>query len=182
MTTEDPNISFCAYHPQRETRLRCNRCNKPICSECAVLTPTGYRCKDCVRNQQKVFETAHSTDYLAGVLVAGVLSFIGSLICSFLGFFTILLAPAAGVAISEVVRWVIRRRRGQLLFRVIAGATLAGALPLALIDLSRLLLVSGAGNPSSALIGFLPLIWKGLYAFLVVSTVYYRLSGIQIKR
>ncbi len=60
---------YCVNHPDRETYLRCNRCDRPICSECAVLTPTGYRCKDCVRGQQRIFETAQSVDYF---LAAGI--------------------------------------------------------------------------------------------------------------
>jgi hypothetical protein len=42
------------YSPDRETYLRCNRCERHICTSCAVLTPTGYRCKNCVRGAQKV--------------------------------------------------------------------------------------------------------------------------------
>ena len=52
--TESPNEKmYCYNHPQRETVLRCNRCERPMCTSCAVLTPTGYRCKECVRGQQK---------------------------------------------------------------------------------------------------------------------------------
>lgn len=29
------------------TRLRCSRCGKPICYECMVESPVGYRCQDC---------------------------------------------------------------------------------------------------------------------------------------
>ena len=47
----------CYNHPNRETVLRCNRCEQPICVQCAVKTPTGYRCKQCVKTQQKVFVT-----------------------------------------------------------------------------------------------------------------------------
>ncbi len=43
------DIPTCANHPERETGLRCNRCGKPICSQCAVQTPVGYRCRECVR-------------------------------------------------------------------------------------------------------------------------------------
>ena len=39
-----------------------------------------------------------------------------------MGFFTIFIAPIAGVIIAEAVRWVIRRRRSRLLFRLAAGA------------------------------------------------------------
>ncbi len=37
----------CSYHPNVLTGLRCNRCGKPICPQCAVRTPVGMRCPDC---------------------------------------------------------------------------------------------------------------------------------------
>jgi membrane associated rhomboid family serine protease len=39
---------YCYRHPQVETSLRCNRCNKPICPKCAQRTPVGFRCAECV--------------------------------------------------------------------------------------------------------------------------------------
>ena len=30
---------YCYIHPNRPTSLRCNRCERPICAEDAVLTP-----------------------------------------------------------------------------------------------------------------------------------------------
>ena len=106
-----PPTLYCANHPDTETTLRCNRCEKPICSKCAVLTPTGYRCKECVRGQQKLFETAQWYDYPIVIVVVGLLSFLGSLLVTFIGFFTILLAPAAGFVIAEAARLVPQRRR-----------------------------------------------------------------------
>ena len=96
--------TYCANHPDRETGLRCNRCGKYICSQCAVRTPTGYRCQECVRGQQKKFETAKTFDYIIGFIVAAFLSGLGGWLASVIGFFTILLAPAAGGVIAEVVR------------------------------------------------------------------------------
>ena len=61
----------CANHPDRETMLRCNKCDKPICYECAVLTPVGYRCKECVREQQNVYYNAETTRIL---LIGGVVA------------------------------------------------------------------------------------------------------------
>jgi len=40
--------AFCYRHPDVETGLRCNRCNKPICPTCAQRTPVGFRCPDCI--------------------------------------------------------------------------------------------------------------------------------------
>jgi hypothetical protein len=165
----------CYNHPDRETVLRCNRCDRPICTSCAVLTPTGYRCKECVRGQQKIFDTARSTDYPLAFIVAGVLSFFGSIAASYLGFFTIFIAPVVGVILAEAVRWVIHRRRSRLLFQIATGGAILGSLPLLLIALGGLLI--GRGGAFS----LLGLLWPALYTFLVASTVYYRLSGIQIR-
>jgi hypothetical protein len=166
-------IVYCANHPETETTLRCSRCEKPICPKCAVLTPTGYKCKECVRGQQKAFNTAQWFDYPLAFLIASGLSFLGSLIAPRLYFITIFVAPIAGSLIAEIVRAVLQRRRSPQLYLWTAIGTAVGSLPLLLLGLLGLLL-GGSGN-------FLPLIWQGLYTFLVTSTVYYRLSGIQIR-
>lgn len=164
----------CYNHPNRETSLRCNNCDRPICNECAIRVPTGYRCKECVRGQQKKFETTQWMDYPLAVVVSGVLAYLGSYLASIMGFFTIFIAPIAGVVIAEAVRWVVKRRRSRLLFRLAAGAAAVGALiPVALILIG--ILISGNAG------GLLRLLWPGIYTFLITSTVYYRLSGIQMK-
>jgi hypothetical protein len=165
------STNVCYIHPDRETMLRCNRCDRPICTQCAVLTPTGYRCKNCVRGQLKVFETAQWYDYPLSFITAAALSFIGSLIASYLGFFTIFIAPVVGVITAEAVRSIVRKRRSKLLFRIATAGIIAGALPRIL----TVLLVAGGG---SMLFG---LLWPGLYMFLVASTAYYRMSGITIR-
>ena len=38
----------CYRHPETETGLRCNRCNKLICAKCANQSPVGFRCPDCI--------------------------------------------------------------------------------------------------------------------------------------
>jgi hypothetical protein len=175
MTIPQPGPMKCANHPGRETLLRCNRCEKPICVECAVLTPTGYRCKECVRSQQKIFDTALSKDYVFGILTAGILSFIGSLLTGLVGFFVIFLAPAAGWVIAEAVRKVTQRRRGRLLFRLVAVATAVGAL----VRLLPIIFVLLLGNVNLGIL--FAALWPAVYGFIVTTTVYYRLSGIRLK-
>ncbi|MGE5224981.1 MAG: hypothetical protein ACM3PY_21305 [Omnitrophica WOR_2 bacterium] len=178
--TQTPTVLYCANHPQTETTLRCNRCNKPICTKCAVLTPTGYRCKECVRGQQKAFETARWYDYPIAFILAGILSFLGSLVASRLGFFIIFLAPIAGGIVAEAVRFAVGRRRSKrLLLLATLGAASGSLLPVLSLILFLLagMAFSGAGG-----MGFLlQLIWPAVYAFLVTSTVYYRLGGITMR-
>ncbi len=78
--TEPSTPVYCANHPGVETSLRCNHCGKPICAKCAVRTPTGYRCRECVRSQQKLFETAVPLDFVLGFFTAAILSFLASLL------------------------------------------------------------------------------------------------------
>jgi hypothetical protein len=167
--------TFCANHPTVETTLHCNKCGKPICAKCAVRTPTGYRCKECVRGQLKIFDTALWHDYVLGFFTAGFLGFLASLLASivsslsFIGWILIIIgAPTAGVVIAEGVRLVIKKRRSRALFITIAVAMVLGALPVIFLNLIRFNLFG--------------LIFQGIYLFIATPVVYTRLSGIQINR
>ncbi len=164
--TEAPPKMYCANHPDVETTLRCNRCEKPICARCAVLTPTGYRCKECIRGQQKIFETATWVDYPLIMAVVAILAFLGSLIAIRIGFFVILLAPVAGGVIAEIARRITRRHRSKRLYLLAAGAAIVGCIPVVLQFILQFNLFG--------------LIWVGAYAILMTSSFYYRLAGIRI--
>ena len=173
MSEIEQQPSVCYRHPDRETFLRCNRCEKLICSECAVLTPTGYRCKECVRGQQKVFNTARTQDYIFGILVALILGYIGGVISRYIGFFIIFIAPLMGVGIAEAVRMLIKKRRSMALFRAVTIAAVMGAVLSALPILLAILY----GN-----FNLFGIIWTGVYVAFMASSLFYRLSGIQIRR
>jgi hypothetical protein len=136
----DDKVLFCANHPTVETMLRCNRCGKPICTRCAVLTPVGYRCRECVGRQQKTFYTGGAGDYVIGGLIALVLGGVASFLVSMLGvwFFALILGPVIGIGIAEAVRLAVRRRRSQHLWLVVAGGIVVSALPALLLALAAL--------------------------------------------
>jgi hypothetical protein len=167
--------TYCANHPGVETSLRCNKCGKPICAKCAIRTPTGYRCKECVRGQLKIFDTAQWYDYVLGFITAGFLGFLASLLAllvsglSFIGWILIIIgAPTAGVVIAEGVRLVIKKRRSRALFITIAVAMVLGALPVIIFNLVAFNLFG--------------LIFQGIFLFIATPVVYTRLSGIQLNR
>jgi len=155
----EQGVMYCANHPDRETLLRCNRCNKPICMECAVLTPVGYRCTECVREQQSVFYDNRPMDYPIAAVVSLLLGFAGALGAWLLGWLIIFLAPLAGGLIAETVRWAVRRRRGRYLAVICSAGVVVGA------GLVALGFVRG-------LWGF---IWLGVYVVMAVGTILARL-------
>jgi hypothetical protein len=172
---ETPAPTYCANHPGVETTLRCNKCGKLICARCAIRTPTGYRCRECVRGQQKIFVTAEWIDYLLGFGTAFILgliaSFLASLISrlSFIGWILVVIgSPTAGIFIAEALRAVTRKHRSRALFITISAAVVLSALPVILLHLLSF--------------DIFTLIFQGIYLFIAVPVIYTRLSGIQLTR
>lgn len=176
MTQTTTDTLYCYVHPTRETALRCNNCSRPICAACAVRTPIGYRCRECVKGQQKVFDTSEWYDYITGFIVAVLLSAVASFLVTFIGrigFFGWFLiaagAPTAAVMIAEGVRLVTRKRRSRALFLTVAAAVVIGALPVILFQMLF------TGN-------FFGIVFQIIYLVIAVPVVYSRLSGIQLFR
>ncbi len=163
----------CYVHPNRETSLRCNQCDRPICSSCAIRTPTGYRCKECVKGQQKKFDTAEWFDYLFGFSVAGILSLIASALTLFVSGFGFLMffligiaASTVGAVIAEAARFVTRRHRSRRLYLTVMAGMILGAAPILIVGL--------------VMFDIYTLIALGIYLVVAVPVMYYRLSGLQL--
>lgn len=145
-----PQALTCANHPDRETLLRCNKCGNPICFSCAIRTPVGYRCNDCVREQQNVYFNAVSSDNLVALGVGFVLSLIvaptvGFLLGSF-GFFGFFIAfivgSGAGTLVARIIRRAVGNRRGRKLPNFALAGIIIGVTPWAILFL---LIGSGSG-------------------------------------
>lgn len=176
----NPEITHCYRHPDRETTLRCNQCEKPICPGCAIHTPTGYRCRDCVRSQQKTYDNTKPMDLVWAVIIGGVIAFLASLLVRPLGYFTLFLAPGVGVIIAEAVRKVINQRRSKSLYKIVAITCIIGGLPLLVINIFSALF--SLANGSSFLFLFWGPLWMIYYIITMTTTAYYRLSGMELLR
>ena len=149
--------------------LRCNRCNKPITPSEALLTPTGYRCRDCVNAQLKVFDTTKGLDLPLGFVVALVISLAGSWVVNFLGFITIFLASGLGLLIFNLVNKLLKHRRNRLLKWVLGAGALLGSLPVLLVQgLPLLSAMLRTGNPAI----LQTLLWPLIYSLLITTSVF----------
>ena len=122
--------TVCTKHPQHETSLRCNRCDRYICHECAVHTPVGYRCRECVAAHDRLFFDASAIDALRIAVVCALYAAGGALAISIIRFLllSLLLAFALGPLAGESARRAIGRRRSKQAALAAGGGSLAGAL------------------------------------------------------
>ncbi len=125
--SETTGPHYCYYHPDVETELRCNKCNRYICPKDAVRTPVGYRCKGCVKEQQDIFFTATPIDYAVATVVSLALSAVAAVIIPAIGFFAIFAAPVAGGIIAEGVRLATGKRRGRYIWMVVIACMIITA-------------------------------------------------------
>ena len=170
----DDEVIYCSYHPNVETRLRCSKCGRPICPKCAVQTPVGFRCPDCVRVQQAVFYTATPLDYAIAAVVGLAASTVVGFIMGRVGIFlALLLGPLAGGAIAEVVRWATSRRRGRWIWLVVSGCIVTGALVAAFYPFLFFLFTSQA--PAYLPLSMFFRVDLIIYVALAIGTAYARL-------
>ena len=133
---------YCTVHPNVATSLRCNKCGRPMCTKCAVQTPVGYRCKECVRGQQQIFYNSKALDpVIQGVIAAtlsGIATGLASTLLGSIPWFGLIITAIAGSAvgggIAELSHRAVGRRRGRYSWQVVTAGIILGALPFALFN------------------------------------------------
>src|SRR3712207_9004198 len=61
----------CYRHPDRETRVSCATCGRPICTECMVQTEVGIKCPDDARLPRGARAGVMKRGQVVRILLAG---------------------------------------------------------------------------------------------------------------
>lgn len=158
----EPGVFFCARHPNVKTRLRCGRCEAPLCPKCMNYGPTGVRCRDCGSNRSSPIYQVSPLQLLIAFGVAFGCSILGALLAMFTFIFVLLYAPVAGTFIGKAVVRAVGGKRGVPL----AVATTLGVAAGALLPLNALL---WGGSLTAQVTN--PFLW--IYIFFAASGAWY---------
>lgn len=158
----------CTWHPGRETALRCSRCGRPMCPECAREHPVGWRCKECAKELRsplyKVGPVQLARAFVAALAVSVAAAALVGAVSAWFWFVSFFLAAPAGAGVAEVASAAGARKRGRTMQAAAAGAVVVGALLVWLADVYGLV--------PGRLVGSLGLI---VYAILGGAAAYARL-------
>jgi hypothetical protein len=124
----EPQPLHCYRHPERETWVRCGRCDQPICMKCAMEGPVGLRCKTCGKPSRDALASMRTSQ----IVIAAVLAIGGGAIVGYagssIGYFGLLVAFFGGGIIVEVIDRAIGIKRGARIMAIALPGIVAGGL------------------------------------------------------
>jgi hypothetical protein len=136
----EPPPLYCYRHPDRETWVRCGRCDQPICTRCAMQGPVGLRCRTCGKPSRDALASLKPNQVAIGLAVAGGLGAVVGYFGTQFGFFMIVVGFFAGTIIAEALDRTIGIKRGRRILAIaITGIVVGGLLgsSLSLLSLWR---------------------------------------------
>jgi hypothetical protein len=165
-----PGPLYCYRHPDRETWVRCGRCDQPICTRCSMQGPVGLRCKACGKPSRDALASLKHDQIAIGLaLTLGLGAVIGYFGAQF-GFLMIVLGFFAGTLIAETLDRSIGIKRGpRILTIAIAGIAIGGMLgaSLSLVGMWRELQAFAAAAEAAEAAGESGFPALALHAFLL---------------
>lgn len=130
---------YCYRHPDRETRISCATCGRPVCTECMRQTDVGIKCPDDARMPRgarvgvmKPRQILRAVGAGVGLALAGVLVVF---IIFQIGFFSLLLSGLAGYGAGTVIYRAGGYNGGPIAMTISAVAVLLAFSPFVLPSL-----------------------------------------------
>lgn len=66
--------TYCYAHPKTPTKLRCTRCDRPICGRCAIPASVGQHCPECVAEAKRSAPKVRSAATKNAPAVVGIIA------------------------------------------------------------------------------------------------------------
>jgi hypothetical protein len=119
----------CYRHPDRETRVSCATCGRPICTECMVQTEVGIKCPDDAQLPRGARAGVMKREQVVKSFLAGIaVALLGALIIYFvlpqIGFGRLILSALAGWGAGTLIHRAGGRNGGPLAM-AISGVAVA---------------------------------------------------------
>ena len=166
----------CYRHPDRETWVRCGRCDQPICSRCAMQGPVGFRCRECGRPAYDPLTSMRPSQLAIGLAIAVAGGLITGLMASRIGCFGLFVAWFAGGIVADAIMRFVGFKRGPRMAAVLVGGILAGSA--IAFGIGTVALVGSLGPGGAEIVGSWLLdqaLWSALAAGLVCFGAWSRL-------
>lgn len=152
----------CYRHPNRETKVSCATCGRPICTECMVQTDVGIKCPDDARLPRGARAGVMKTQQVVRSLLAGLAVAVAGVFVVFaifqIGFFTIILSALAGYGAGTFVHRAGGRNGGPVAM-TISGVAVAVAYAATLVPA----VVNGGPFPVFVLLSALVAVGFAIY-------------------
>ncbi len=131
----EPPPLFCYRHPDRETWVRCGRCDQPICTRCTMQGPVGLRCRSCGKPSRDALASLKPNQIAIGLAVATGLGAVVGYFGAQFGLFMIIVGFFAGTIIAEALDRTIGIKRGPRILAIaitgiVVGSVLGASLSL----------------------------------------------------
>ena len=124
----EPQPLYCYRHPERETWVRCGRCDQPICMSCAMQGPVGLRCKTCGKPARDALASMRPSQVAIGALVAAGLGAAVGYFSAQFGWFMIVVGFFAGTIVAEALDRAIGIKRGPRILAIAVVGIVVGGL------------------------------------------------------
>ena len=129
----------CYRPPERETYMRCGRCDRPICTKCGLQGPVGFRCRDCGQLAHDRLTSFTPLQVLTVLGLGAGIAAASTLVGGQLGYFGLLLGFFAGTLTAELSNRMIGYKRGPVMIGLMSVGIVLGVVVGSVLDAFLLL-------------------------------------------